>query len=377
MELEDGANLFNNDKFENDSKVHKRYVCAVVGGESEFIIDDYPKLFGEGSSDIWVIRETPAGHSATGKEDEGNGLFEHEAPANGSVFRFLGLNPARPTAKIPALKDMPPEQAKAAYEMVVDMHKSVGTHYIPTFEDVQKHVTMHKTESLNLFFCLNGGPISLNDEDEIFLEPGDAFIQLGSMHGWAMKQDDTEFGHIGGLLVDADLSTIEQLKSLPKPSGKSELNKFKRYVAGTKFSEDKEIGKSVTIIDDFSPNESELFDENNKLIGYAGEIWKTFDAKANLSGTEDAVTGPLDPNPPKNGITFRMVELLPGCKLPTNANVVNYYSVIKGAVNATDSKRAVNAKHGEHIVQLRAEMGLENVSDEPALMAHFMIDSVG
>ena len=70
MELEDGANIFSNEKFENDSKVHKRYVCAVVEGESEFIIDDYPKLFGEGSSDIWVIRETPAGHSATGKEDE-------------------------------------------------------------------------------------------------------------------------------------------------------------------------------------------------------------------------------------------------------------------------------------------------------------------
>jgi hypothetical protein len=71
-----------------------------------------------------------------------------------------------------------------------------------------------------------------------------------------------------------------------------------------------------------------------------------------------------------------MVELLPHCILTTDESIVNYYSVIKGEINAISDERKITVKSTEHIVQLKSKMMLENTSDEPVVMAHYMIDAV-
>lgn len=361
-------------KIRNRSKLHKRYVCASREGKSDFIIEDYPDVTRGKLLDVWRLGETPASASATGREDEGNKPFEHEAPANGSVFRCVTLNPAdmQPTARM--LPSLPPAQRKLLVDIIQDLHRTLGTHRIPDEQDLMKHLSMHRTDSLNLFVCLEGAPVTLNDEDEVELKPGDAFVQLGSMHGWDLHGDKVAF--IGGLLIDADRRSRTQLEQPPTPKLKSGIGKFKRYVSGTMRVPDKADGSSRILLDDYSPNEAELRDEQGKLIGWAGDIWRTFAAQADISGKEDTITEPMADGPGRNGITLRMVELLPHARLHTNPRTVSYYSVIRGELRAISDGKAVVAGGAEHLVQLKSTLLLENPAEEPVLFAQFMIDAV-
>lgn len=359
-------------KIRNKQDIYKRYVCAEINGKSDFVIEDNVDVTRDLYGDIWKITETPAAESGTVKEDQGNKPFEHEAPNNGSTFRFIPVTETY--NKLPKLSSLKSEQRNMFVDIIRDMHRNLGTHYLPNEQDLEKHLTMHKTGSLNLFICLEGTPIALNDLDEINLQPGDALVQLGAMHGWEL--DGSKIAYLGGLLVDSDQSTVQKLTEIPKPLMESKHKKFKRYVCGTIESNKCDRGQSTILINDYAPNETEIFDESGKHIGYAGEIWKTFGKKADLSGKFDTITGPIEAKPPVNGITFRMVELLPHCILTTDESIVNYYSVIKGEINAISDERKITVKSTEHIVQLKSKMMLENTSDEPVVMAHYMIDAV-
>lgn len=360
-------------KIRNRFHLYKRYVCANVDGKSDFIIDDYPDVTRSRLADIWRLTETPASDSATGREDEGNAPFQHEAPARGSVFRCVSIDPKdmQPSARL--LSSLPPARRKMLVDIIQDLHRTLGTHCIPNEQDLTRHLSMHRTDSLNLFVCLEGTPVTLNDEDEVNLKPGDAFVQLGSMHGWDLLGDKVAF--IGGLLIDADRSSRTQLERLPTRKLESRLNKFKRYVSGTVRASDKEAGKSKVLLDDFSPNEAAIRDAEGKVIGWAGDIWRTFAAQADISGRADTVTEPMASGPSRNGITFRMIELLPHCRLQTNPGAVNYYSVIQGELRAVSQGGAIVAGSAQHVVQLRAAMALENPAGEPVLFAQFMVDA--
>lgn len=358
-------------KVRNKDKLYKRYVCATVDGKSDFVIDDYPDITKSKFTDVWRITEMPAADSATGNVDKGNEAWEHEAPQNGSSLRFIQLNPD--VKALPKLADLPPQGRQMYVDIIQDMHREIGTHYIPQEADLEKNLTLHKTDSINLFVCLEGLVTSINDEDEIELQPGDAFIQLGSMHAWDYRGEPPCF--LGGMLVDSDPSTFVQLDELPEPQLKSSIGKFKRYVSGTVTSADKAIGKSRVLIDDFAPNEAELRDAEGNHIGWAGDIWNTYAGRADCSGRADTVTGPMQEGPPKSGITFRMVELLPNSRLNTNPNVVNYYTVIAGELTAVTDQKSITAGRTEHVVQLKARMEICNNGDGPLRFAHFMVDA--
>lgn len=360
-------------KISNRFKIYKRYVCATTEtGKSEIVIDDYPDITRNRFVDLWLATEMPMTLSATATTDLGNEPWSHEAPHNGSTFRWIELN--ADSLQLTKLSALPMPQKQVYIENVQDVHREIGTHYIPTAEDMSKHLLMHKTDSINLFVCLGGAVISLNDQDDIELQPGDAFIQLGSMHAWSFKGDPPCY--VGGLLVDGDVSTARQLEVLPQPALKSKINRFKRYVSGTVKSDTKAIGVSKVLIDDFAPNESEIVDpETGKTVGWAGDIWRTFAPQADISGAQDTITGPMENIAPKGGINFRMVELVPGGKLASNPEMVNYYSVIKGELTARSEGKMVVVGKQEHLVQLRAKMVLENAGGENVLMAHYMLDA--
>jgi 2-keto-4-pentenoate hydratase/2-oxohepta-3-ene-1,7-dioic acid hydratase in catechol pathway len=358
-------------KVRNRYKYYKRYVSATVDGKSEIVIDDYPDITKSKYVDVWRITETPAAGSATAKVDQGNAPWAHEAPRNGCSYRFVQLNPDIRT--LPKLSALQPPQRKLYIDIIQDAHREIGTHYIPQEADLAKSLTMHRTDSINLFVCVSGLVTSINDEDEIELRPGDAFVQLGSMHAWDYRGETACF--VGGLLIDSDPESRTQLEALPRPKLKSTINRFKRYVSGTVKSADKAIGKSRVLIDDYAPNETEIFDANGKHIGWAGDIWRTNSPRADVSGREDAVAGAMQFAPSKNGINFRMVELLPGSCLPNNSDVVNYYTVIKGELTVTSEGKAIVARAQEHVVQLKSRLTLANTGSENLLLAHFMIDA--
>ncbi|MGD0856004.1 MAG: fumarylacetoacetate hydrolase family protein [Dehalococcoidia bacterium] len=355
-------------KDRNKKGLYKRSICAIKDGKSEFFTD-YPDIWRclPTTADVWRVDEMPAADSATFKKDMGNLPIEHEAPEGGSVYRHVQSSDLDIKLDI-----LPPQMRELYLKVIKDNHLLIGTKEIPTPEDLKKHLTMHRTDSLNLFFCSEADEkyAALNDEEDIHLKAGDALIQIAGMHGWTGK------GVISGLLVSADISTLKQLTEKPKPVMQSKLKKFKRYVAATMKSDEKAKGASDIVIDDYSPNESEILDSNGKVIGYAGDIWKTFSAKADVSCSTDTVTGPMKDAPPKGGITFRMVELLPDAALKTNKSMLNYYGVIKGALEGISESGNVTVGALQDIIQMKdAEMSIKNTGTEPVMFAHFMIDA--
>lgn len=360
-------------KIRNRHSIYKRYVCAQLEGTSKFVIDDYPDITKSRFTDVWKVTEMPAGEtSSSGHIDQGNATWAHEAPPNGSVFRHVEINPEVRT--LPKLSELPPERRKMFVDLVQDTHREIGTHYIPTEQDMMKHMIMHRTDSINLFVCVDGLATSINDSDEIELQPGDAFVQLGCMHSWEYRGEPPIY--IGGLLIDSDPSTATQLEHLPAPVLQSQLKRFKRYVSGTMRSAEKPIGISRVIINDFAPNEQELHDPLGNHIGWAGDIWRTFAPKADISGGKDTVDSPMEDRPPHQGCTMRMVELLPGATMTTNSSIVSYYTVIRGELTAISQEGQVQAGKAEHVVQLCSSMTLANRGQENVMFAHFMIDAL-
>lgn len=357
-------------KMRNRHGTYKRSVCAVGPSGSHFAIKgDYPDVWrmSEQIADTWRVDEIPATASATMARDMGNLPVEHEPPKGGSILRHVGVD----QSSMPVLKDVPEAMRPEVIARITEMHKIIGTHSLPTPEELEKHPTMHKTDTLNLFFCSQSdGFVSLNEREDIPLEPGDTLIQVGCMHGWRGK------GVISGILVSADMSTLAQLTEKPASASSSGLRKFRRYVAGTMKSDRKESGESDVLINDYSPNAAELRDADGDLLGYAGDIWKTSSQQADISCKEDVITEPMADRPAKGGVTFRMIELLPGKRLNTNPDILNYYCVVSGELSAHSENGAAIARDMEDIIQLPgAALTLENTGSTPLTMAHFMTDA--
>lgn len=361
-------------KFKNTAQRNKRYVCGPVNGKSMFVIDDYPDTWrtlpgNKPILDVWRVNEMPAKASATAAVDMGNLPIEHEPVAGSGNFIFRHV-PFNFPMESPRLSELPPPTRKFMMDMLVELHKLIGTKHIPSEEDMQKHATMHRTETLNMLFCAEGDLVSLNDLEDAYLRPGDALIQPAGMHGYK------GFGTTSGLLIAADMSTYTQLSEKPKAVMTSKLKRFKRFVTGTMKSESKASGMSDNLLDDYSPNESEIYDKTGKMIGYAGDLWHTFAPNADVSGAVDAVTKPMQEKPPKNGITYRMVDLLPGCVYESDESFLNFFSVITGQLDAVCEEKRVTVPMTGDVIQLKgAAMHLENTSDGITRFARFMIDA--
>ena len=360
-------------KYKNTKKAHKRFVCGPVDGKSKFVIDDYPDMWrpnGERPAlDTWRVNEMPAAASATAVADMGNLPVEHEPHAGSgqSIFRHVPFN----VPEGPNFEDLPAEKRTALRDAWVEAHKVIGTKYIPTEEDMKKHVSMHMAETLNMLFCAEGSLTTLNDLEDARLNSGDALIQLANMHGYKGT------GISSGILASADMSTFTQQAEKPKAVLKSKLNRFHRVVEGTLKSDQKKMGMSDVFFDDYAPNESEIYSKDGKHIGYAGDIWIMRGPNGHVSGGADTVVGPIEPTPPKAGITYRMVDLLPGCTFETNDSFLSYYSVITGQLEVSCDEGTATVPTTGDVIQLKdARVTLSNPTGDTVRFAHFMIDTV-
>lgn len=126
-------------KVRNKHEIYKRYVCATVDGKSDFVLDDYPDITKNKFVDTWRVTEMPAAGSATGATDKGNEAWEHEAPPNGASFRFVQLNPE--LKALPKLANLPPPGRPMYLDIIQDMHREIGTRYIPQEADLRKNLS--------------------------------------------------------------------------------------------------------------------------------------------------------------------------------------------------------------------------------------------
>lgn len=139
--------------------------------------------------DLWLNRETPAEVASTADPTAGQ-PFIHEPPDGGAVFRFMVV-PPRSKAQWPT-----PEETVA-------YHKSIHSVHVPTLEYLRsaKHVTMHRTDTLNYFVVTEGELWTLSEGKDVRLQPGDCLVQLGCMHGWDNRSDKRAV--LAAVLVDA------------------------------------------------------------------------------------------------------------------------------------------------------------------------------
>jgi len=166
--------------------MRKRYVMGNrADGLSDILIEDEVVLTPEKRyKELWKNTETPADMSAPGDAVPNPHTIMHEPPDGGAVFRVILFPPKG--APVPTPEEM------------VERHKNVlHSIHIPTVEYLRKakHVSMHRTDTLNYFVMIEGEVWSISEGRDVLLKPGDVMIQKGCMHGW---RNDSERSKING-----------------------------------------------------------------------------------------------------------------------------------------------------------------------------------
>ena len=123
---------------------------------------------------VWVVDSSPA--AVFGPEDTTTETIGLLPPDNGSVFRVIHFPP-----EAGWIDDVDPAAAKSAWASIGAEH--VGVEEKPT------HPLMHRTETVDYSYCLEGEIYMVLDDSELLIRAGDAVIQRGTNHAWSNRSD--------------------------------------------------------------------------------------------------------------------------------------------------------------------------------------------
>jgi len=170
----------------------KRYVMGNrQDGLADVVFEDdlEPHFETNRFRELWLNRETPADLSDP-LDPVADQAMVHEPPEGGAVFRMLVFPPDSQT---PAIT---PEQ-------MIELHKGIHSVHIPSLEYLRnaKHVSMHKTDTLNYFVLTEGELWALSEGRDVLLKAGDVLIQRGCMHGW--RNDSGKRAVLAAVLIDS------------------------------------------------------------------------------------------------------------------------------------------------------------------------------
>jgi mannose-6-phosphate isomerase-like protein (cupin superfamily) len=127
-------------------------------------------------STLWAATELPIDNSVKG--DRGADVTMREPTENGMIFRALEIPP-----------DM---QDKTKHiELMQELNQKVKQKYPPTEKDLERHPTMHRTDTLDCFFVVRGEIYLVSDTDEALLRPGDTAVVQGVNHAWSNRSNQT------------------------------------------------------------------------------------------------------------------------------------------------------------------------------------------
>src|ERR1700730_17708308 len=126
-------------------------------------------------STLWATEELPVDNSIKG--DRAAGLIQREPEGNGLIFRALEIPPdINDRAKnIEVLKKLP---------------EAVSQKHVPSREDIERHPSMHRTDTLDMFTITRGEIYLVTDTDEVLLRPGDSAIVQGVNHAWSNRSSE-------------------------------------------------------------------------------------------------------------------------------------------------------------------------------------------
>lgn len=136
--------------------------------------------------DLWINGETPARIDAY-PDPTTDGAICHEPPEGGAVFRIVDFMPG-------VVRTAEDERRK---------HELIRSAHVPSDEQMLtgKHLSMHRTDTLNYMVLLTGELWALSDTEDVLLKPGDVLIQKGCMHGW--RNDGDVPARLLAVLIDS------------------------------------------------------------------------------------------------------------------------------------------------------------------------------
>ena len=133
-----------------------------------------PNRPGHISTELWKTSAMPIVVKAEERDPTEGPKQLHPLP-NGTVFRISEVPP-----ETEATRNIPPEQARAAFE-------AMGAGHASTFGQNKRHPFMHRTETIDYAVVLEGEITMLLDEEEVHLRTGDVVIQRGTNHAWSNR----------------------------------------------------------------------------------------------------------------------------------------------------------------------------------------------
>ena len=157
----------------------KRVVIGVGPGKKSAAIhhdspnhQEVPGIFWR--STLWAAAELPVNNQTGG--DRGADVTIREPSENGLIFRALEIPPD--------IKD-----AKKHIEILQELNEKVKQKYPPTEKDLERHPSMHRTDTCDMFMVAYGEIYLVSDTDETLLRPGDTAVVLGVNHAWSNRSD--------------------------------------------------------------------------------------------------------------------------------------------------------------------------------------------
>ena len=144
-------------------------------------------------STLWAAMELPIDNSIQG--DRGAEVTMREPTENGLIFRVLEIPP-----------DM--KDKKKHIEMMKELNRKVKQKYPPTDKDLERHPTMHRTDTLDCFVVVRGEIYLVSDTDEVLLRAGDTAVVQGVNHAWSNRSNETAL--IVGTMTHANPLPKEQ-----------------------------------------------------------------------------------------------------------------------------------------------------------------------
>ncbi|SAL37004.1 cupin 2 domain-containing protein [Caballeronia udeis] len=121
---------------------------------------------------LWSTREVPVDNTIT--TDRGNETSTREPFPGGLLFRALEIPPDT-------------DDKDKHIETLRKLNVEVKQKHPPTEEDLARHPSMHRTDTLDCLTCIKGEIYLVTDVDEALMRPGDSVVIRGTNHAWSNR----------------------------------------------------------------------------------------------------------------------------------------------------------------------------------------------
>src|ERR1700733_11065274 len=127
---------------------------------------------------LWATQETPVDNTIDGDRSQTPGLGARREPlANGFICRALEIWPDDP-------------DANERRRQFTELNDEVGQKHLPSAAELDRHPTMHRTDTLDCLTCVRGEIYLVTDTDEVLMQPGDTAIIRGVNHAWSNRSNE-------------------------------------------------------------------------------------------------------------------------------------------------------------------------------------------